>query len=198
MQLSVGEKDLPTEKGKRILFFGDSLTAGYGLHSPEEAFPHLLWKKLEKENPGLEYTNAGVSGETSSGGVARLDWVLSKPLDLFVLELGANDSMRGVPPKTTEENLKTIIQRVRNKYPKARILLLGMQTFPNLGKKYKQEFDAIYPRVAAEEKVSYLPFLLEGVAGVRSLNQSDGIHPTADGHKILAKNVLPFLSKELH
>ncbi|EPG75815.1 GDSL-like protein [Leptospira fainei serovar Hurstbridge str. BUT 6] len=181
--------------GKKILFFGDSLTAGFGLDSPDHAFPYLVWKDLLKTYPGLEFTNAGVSGDTTSGGLARLDWVLSSPYDIFVLELGANDSMRGVSPKVTEENLRSIIRRTRSKYPKIKILLLGMRTFPNLGKAYSDEFRAIYPRISREEKVDLLPFLLIGVAGEKNLNQKDGIHPTSAGHKILAKTVLPYIKK---
>ncbi|EQA47047.1 GDSL-like protein [Leptospira broomii serovar Hurstbridge str. 5399] len=180
---------------KRILFFGDSLTAGFGLDSPDQAFPHLVWKELSKSNPGLEFTNAGVSGDTTSGGLARLDWVLSSPYDIFVLELGANDSMRGVSPKVTEENLRLIIRRTRAKYPKIKILLLGMRTFPNLGKAYSDEFRAIYPRISREEKVDLLPFLLVGIAAEKNLNQKDGIHPTSAGHMILAKTVLPYVKK---
>ncbi|EQA36347.1 GDSL-like protein [Leptospira inadai serovar Lyme str. 10] len=181
--------------GKKILFFGDSLTAGFGLDSPDQAFPYLVWKELSKSNPGLAFTNAGVSGDTTSGGLARLDWVLSSSYDIFVLELGANDSMRGVSPKVTEENLKSIIRRTRAKYPKIKILLLGMRTFPNLGKAYSDEFRAIYPRIAREEKVDLLPFLLTGVAAEKNLNQKDGIHPTSAGHKIVAKTVLPYIRK---
>ncbi|TGK17394.1 arylesterase [Leptospira fluminis] len=186
------------QESRKILFFGDSLTAGYGLDSSEQAFPYLVWKELSKPYPKLQFTNAGVSGDTTSGGLARLDWVLSSPYDVFVLELGANDSMRGVAPKTTEENLRTIIRKVRAKYPKIRILLVGMRTFPNLGREYSEEFRAVYPRIAKEEKVDLVPFLLVGVAGEKKLNQRDGIHPTAEGHRILAKTVLPYLRKQLN
>lgn len=181
--------------GKRILYLGDSLTAGYGLDGPEEGFVSLVSEELKKKVPDLEYVNAGVSGDTTSGGLARLDWVLNGRFDAFVLELGANDSMRGVSTQVTEENLREIIRRVRVKYPSIKILLIGMQTFPNMGPKYVKEFRAIFPRVAKSEKVDLMPFLLVGVAGDRSLNQSDGIHPTAKGHKIVAKNVLPYVEK---
>lgn len=182
-------------QAKRILYLGDSLTAGFGLDGPEESFVHLVSSELKKKYPDLEYVNAGVSGDTTSGGLARLDWVLNSRFDAFVLELGANDSMRGVPTQVTESNLKEIIQRVRAKYPSIKILLIGMQTFPNMGPKYVKEFRSIFPRVAKSEKVDLMPFLLAGVAGDRSLNQSDGIHPTAKGHRIVAKNVLPYVEK---
>ncbi|TGK05482.1 arylesterase [Leptospira langatensis] len=183
--------------GKRILFFGDSLTAGYGLNGPEESFVHLVFVELKKKYPDLEYVNAGVSGDTTSGGLARLDWVLHSKFDVFVLELGANDSLRGVSPKTTESNLREIIRKTREKFPSIKILLIGMRTLPNMGPQYTKEFAAVFPKVAKEEKVTLMPFLLEGVAGNRSLNQNDGIHPTAEGHKILAKDVLPYVAKLL-
>ncbi len=183
--------------GKRILFLGDSLTAGFGLDTPEESFVHVAAEELRKKYPDLEFVNAGVSGDTTSGGLARLDWVLNSSFDVFVLELGANDSMRGVSTKVTEENLREIIRKVRSKYPSIKILLIGMQTFPNMGPQYVKEFKAIFPRVAKEEKVDLLPFLLTGVAGIRKLNQNDGIHPTAAGHRIVAKNVIPYLERLL-
>nr|WP_246052935.1 arylesterase [Leptospira semungkisensis] len=183
--------------GKRILFFGDSLTAGYGLNGPEESFVHLASVELQKKYPDLEYVNAGVSGDTTSGGLARLDWVLNSKFDVFVLELGANDSLRGVSPKTTESNLREIIRKTREKFPSIKILLIGMRTLPNMGPQYAKEFAAVFPKIAKEEKVTLMPFLLQGVAGTRSLNQNDGIHPTAEGHKILAKDVLPYLTKLL-
>nr|WP_100765480.1 arylesterase [Leptospira ellisii]PJZ91989.1 arylesterase [Leptospira ellisii] len=181
----------------RILFFGDSLTAGLGLDSPEEAFPGLLEKKLSKQGTKVKAVNAGMSGDTTSGGLARLDWALSGGFDVFVLELGANDSMRGISPEQTEHNLKEILSRVRKKNPQAKILLIGMRTFPNLGKEYRKKFESIFPKVAQEENLPLVPFFLDGVAGVKTLNQKDGIHPTAEGHKILANNLLPFFQKLL-
>ncbi|WP_246048630.1 arylesterase [Leptospira sarikeiensis] len=183
--------------GKKILFFGDSLTAGYGLEGPEESFAHLAYLELKKKYSDLEYVNAGVSGDTTSGGLARLDWVLNTKFDVFVLELGANDSLRGVPTKVTEENLTNIIRGVRAKYPSIKILLIGMKTLPNMGPQYAKDFGAIFPRVAKREKIEFMPFLLDGVAGDRRLNQDDGIHPTAEGHKILAKHIIPYLIKLL-
>ncbi|EMF83573.1 GDSL-like protein [Leptospira weilii serovar Topaz str. LT2116] len=181
----------------RILFFGDSLTAGLGLGSPEEAFPALVEKELFKKGISTQAINAGMSGDTTSGGLARLDWAMSSGFDLFVLELGANDSMRGISPEQTEKNLKEIIVRVRKKNPKVKILLVGMKTFPNLGKEYRKKFEAVFPKIAKEENLPLVPFFLDGVAGVKKLNQKDGIHPTAEGHRILAKNLFPFVQKIL-
>ncbi|EMO41926.1 arylesterase [Leptospira noguchii] len=181
----------------RILFFGDSLTAGFGLNSPEEAFPALLEKELSKKGIVSQTINAGVSGDTSSGGLSRLEWAMSSEFDWFVLELGANDSMRGIPPDQTEKNLKEIISKVRKKNSKAKILLLGMKTFPNLGKEYRKKFEAVFPKIAKEENLILVPFFLDGVAGIKNLNQKDGIHPTAEGHRILAKNLIPFFQKIL-
>ncbi|WP_078129475.1 arylesterase [Leptospira alexanderi] len=181
----------------RILFFGDSLTAGLGLGSPEEAFPALVEKELFKNGISTQAINAGMSGDTTSGGLARLDWAMSSGFDLFVLELGANDSMRGISPDQTEKNLKEIIVRVRKKNPKVKILLVGMKTFPNLGKEYRKKFEAVFPKIAKEENLPLVPFFLDGVAGVKKLNQKDGIHPTAEGHRILAKNLFPFVQKIL-
>ncbi|MBE8363579.1 arylesterase [Leptospira borgpetersenii] len=181
----------------RILFFGDSLTAGLGLGSPEEAFPALVEKELFKSGISTQAINAGMSGDTTSGGLARLDWAMSSGFDLFVLELGANDSMRGISPDQTEKNLKEIIVRVKKKNPKVKILLVGMKTFPNLGKEYRKKFEAVFPKIAKEENLPLVPFFLNGVAGVKKLNQKDGIHPTAEGHRILAKNLFPFIQKIL-
>ncbi|GBF37885.1 arylesterase [Leptospira johnsonii] len=183
--------------GKKILFFGDSLTAGYGLNGPEESFVHLAALELQKKYPDLQYVNAGVSGDTTSGGLARLDWVLNTKYDVFVLELGANDSLRGLPTKMTEENLTRIIREARAKYPSIKILLIGMRTLPNMGPQYAKEFAALFPRISKKEKTEFMPFLLEGVAGDKRLNQDDGIHPTAEGHKILSKHLVPYLNKLL-
>lgn len=122
---------------------------------------------------------------------------MSSDFDLFVLELGANDSMRGISPDQTEKNLKEIISKVRKKNSKAKILLLGMKTFPNLGKEYRKKFEAVFPKIAKEENLILVPFFLDGVAGIKNLNQKDGIHPTAEGHRILAKNLIPFFQKIL-
>jgi len=174
---------------KNILFFGDSLTAGYGL-SPEEAFPALMEKELNKTTPQVKVTNAGLSGETSAGGLSRIDWILRSQVDIFVLELGANDGLRGLPLDQTRKNLQSIIDKVKAKYPNVKLVLAGMMVPPNLGKEYTNEFKNIYPDLAKQNKGTLIPFLLEGVAGDEKLNLPDGIHPNVEGHKIVAKNLI--------
>lgn len=179
-----------------ILFFGDSLTAGYGL-STEEAFPALIEKELNKKTTRAKVINAGLSGETSAGGLARIDWLLRQPVHIFVLELGANDGLRGLPLNQTKKNLQAIIDKVKAKNPNAKIVLAGMMVPPNMGKQYASEFRNIYPELAKKNKATLIPFLLEGVGGIEKLNQSDGIHPNAEGHRIVAKNVAPVIDRLL-
>lgn len=181
------------ESSKRIVFFGDSLTAGYGLEDVEDAFPGLIQKSLDSLELDYKVVNSGVSGETTAGGRSRIDWILSQEPSIFVLELGANDGLRGVPLKETRENLQFIIDAVKNKYPQTKIVLAGMQLPPNMGQDYTTEFRKIFPDLAQKNNLSLIPFLLENVGGIPELNQSDGIHPTVEGHKILAKNVWPIL-----
>lgn len=178
---------------KTILFFGDSLTAGYGL-SPEEAFPALVEKELNKSSQQVKVTNAGLSGETSAGGLSRIDWILRQPVDIFVLELGANDGLRGLPLDQTRKNLQAIIDKVKGKYPNVKFVLAGMMVPPNLGKEYTEQFKNIYPELAKKNKATLIPFLLDGVAGDEKLNQPDGIHPNVEGHKIVAKTVAKSIS----
>ncbi|MBC5773413.1 arylesterase [Pontibacter sp. KCTC 32443] len=173
---------------KVILFFGNSLTAGYGLE-PSQAFPALIQERLDSLGLPYKVVNAGVSGETSAGGKSRIDWLLKKPVDVFVLELGANDGLRGIDPESTYKNLKTIIEKVRAKNPEVEIVLAGMQLPPSMGQKYTREFGEVYTRLEKDENVILIPFLLEGVGGNPELNQADGIHPTIEGQKILAANV---------
>jgi acyl-CoA thioesterase I len=173
---------------KTILFFGNSLTAGYGL-DPSEAFPALIQQKIDSLELPYKVVNAGNSGETSSGGVNRIDWLLRQQVDVFVLELGANDGLRGIPVKETRRNLQAIIDRVKAKYPEARMVLLGMEIPPNMGGQYAAEFRQIFRQLATQNDMAFVPFLLEGVGGVRALNLPDGIHPTATGHQLLARNV---------
>tara|TARA_R110002126_G_scaffold14768_1_gene61373 strand:- start:20234 stop:20887 length:654 start_codon:yes stop_codon:yes gene_type:complete len=182
---------------KKIVFFGDSLTAGYGLNDMEDAFPGVIQTKID--SLGLPYTivNSGISGETSAGGKNRIDWVLNDTPDVFVLELGANDGLRGVPLQQTKTNLQAIIDAVKNKYPETKIVLAGMQIPPNMGQEYTTEFKNIFPTLAKKNNIALVPFLLENVGGIASLNQSDGIHPTKEGHKILAKNVWEILESLL-
>lgn len=181
-----------TAKTKTILFYGNSLTAGYGL-DPSQAFPALIQQKID--SLGLPYTavNAGVSGETSAGGNSRIDWILKQPVDVFVLELGANDGLRGIPVAETKKNLQSIIDKVKAKYPKAQLVLAGMQVPPNMGQQYTADFQAMFPELAQKNGATLIPFLLEGVGGEASLNQQDGIHPTAEGARILAQNVWQYL-----
>jgi acyl-CoA thioesterase-1 len=177
---------------KKIVFFGNSLTAGYGVEQTE-AFPSLIQGKIDSLKLPYQVINAGVSGETTAGGKARLDWVLKQPLDIFILELGANDGLRGIPLAETSKNLQTIIDAVSKKYPDAKIVLAGMQIPPNMGVRYAEEFRQMFQQLAKKNDVHLVPFLLEGVGGIQDLNQGDGIHPNAEGHKILADNVWKLL-----
>jgi acyl-CoA thioesterase I len=175
-------------KTKTIVFFGNSLTAGYGL-TPQQAFPALIQNKIDSLGLPYRVINAGVSGETSTGGDARIDWILKQPLDVFVLELGANDGLRGIPVSQTKKSLQSIIDKVKAKYPSARLVLAGMQIPPNMGASYTTEFKNLYPELATKYNITLIPFLLEGVGGEAKLNQEDGIHPSAEGAKIVAENV---------
>ena len=177
-----------TTKKKTIVFFGNSLTAGYGL-SPSQAFPALIQNKIDSLTLPYKVINAGVSGETSSGGNSRIEWILRQPLDIFVLELGANDGLRGIPLTETRKSLQSIIDKVKLKYPVAKIVLAGMQIPPNMGEQYTTEFRNIFKQLAEENKITLIPFILEGVGGEERLNQPDGIHPTAEGHAIVAENI---------
>ncbi|AEI51752.1 arylesterase [Runella slithyformis] len=178
----------PVKTAKNILIFGNSLTAGYGLE-PAESYPAQLQNRLDSLNLPYKIINAGVSGETTSGGNSRLDWVLKNPVDIFILELGGNDGLRGIPATETRKNLQSMIDKVKAKYPDAKIILAGMQVPPSMGKKYADEFRVIYPELAEKNNVELIPFLLENVGGEVKLNQKDGIHPNAVGAKIVAENV---------
>jgi acyl-CoA thioesterase-1 len=182
-----------TTPAARIVFLGDSLTAGLGLDE-DQAFPAVVERELRKEGLPIQVVNAGVSGDTSAGGLSRLGWLLGQRPDVVVVGLGANDGLRALPLAETEKNLREIVRRAQA--AGARVLLLGMRIPPNYGP-YADEFAALYPRLAEELDVPFVPFLLEGVGGVRDLNQADGIHPTAEGQEILAKNVLPSLTAML-
>jgi acyl-CoA thioesterase-1 len=171
-----------------ILVLGNSITAGYGI-DPSLAFPALIQQKIDSLGWEYEVVNAGVSGETSAGGLRRIDWLLRRPIDVLIIELGGNDGLRGIPPEVTKRNLKAIIDRAREHYPEIRIILAGMQIPPNLGEDYTTRFREIYPEIAEEENVELIPFVLEGVGGVPELNLPDGIHPTPKGHRIVAENV---------
>lgn len=190
-------KDSTTvSKKKTIVFFGNSLTAGYGL-SPSQAFPAIIQKKIDSLGLPYQVINAGVSGETSSGGKTRIDWILRQPIDIFVLELGANDGLRGIPLSETKKSLQAIIDKVKAKNPGTKLLFAGMQIPPNMGQTYTTEFRNIYTELAEKNAMTLIPFLLEGVGGETSLNQEDGIHPTAEGHRIVANNLWKQLEKSL-
>ena len=181
-------------KVSRVVFLGDSLTAGYGL-AEEEAFPAILERRLEQAGHPVEVVNAGVSGDTSAGGLRRVDWVLGQDPDVLVVALGGNDGLRALPVEQLESNLRKIVQRARG--AGARVLLLGVRMPPSHGQRYKSAFEAIYPRIAEEMDVSLVTRMLEGVAGEPSLIQPDGIHPTAEGQRVIADNVFPALAKLL-
>lgn len=175
---------------KNILFFGNSLTAGYGLDDPSsESFPSLIQSRLDSLNLKYKAINAGLSGETTAGGKGRIGWLLKSRVDIFVLELGANDGLRGVPVTETAKNLQSIVDTVKLKYPDAKLMLLGMQVPPNMGGQYAREFNDVFPAIAKKNQMLLVPFLLKNVAGIPELNLQDGIHPTAEGQKILAENV---------
>lgn len=177
---------------KTILFFGNSLTAGMGL-SPEEAFPALIQTMIDSLELDYTVVNAGLSGETTASGKSRLNWVLNQKVDVFVLELGANDGLRGIPLAETSSNLQAIIDMVWAKNPETKIVIAGMQIPPNMGQDYTGEFRSIFPSLAEKNNIALIPFLLEKVAGISHLNQPDGIHPTVEGHKIVASNVWAIL-----
>ena len=181
-------KSTPASTKKTVLFFGNSLAAGYGVE-PSQAFPALIGQKID--SVGLNYTvvNAGLSGETTAGGKSRISWVLRQPVAVFVLELGGNDGLRGLPLTATRQNLQAIMDTVRRKSPQATIVLAGMQIPPNLGTDYTREFRALFKQLADKNHAILIPFLLENVGGIPKLNQADGIHPNPAGHKIVADNV---------
>ncbi len=186
------QNPLPEQEKKTILFFGNSLTAGYGLE-PEESFVGIIQHKID--SLGLDYRtiNGGLSGETTASGLNRLDWFLEEAPYIFVLELGGNDGLRGIAVSETKVNLKKIIELVQNRYPETEIVLAGMQIPPNMGQSYARDFRAIFEELAEEENLTLIPFLLEGVAGDPSLNLPDGIHPSVEGHRIVAETVWEYL-----
>ncbi len=171
-----------------VLFLGTSLTAGYGLPS-ESAFPALIQRRIDRA--GLDYraVNAGVSGDTSAGGLRRIDWLLRMPVSVLVLELGANDMLRGLDPEAMRKNLVEIIERTRATYPKATLLIAGMRAAPNLGFDYRDGFESVFPDLAEKYHAPLIPFLLEDIAAKPELTLEDGIHPTAEGHSLIAGRV---------
>ncbi|TVZ17253.1 arylesterase [Maribacter sp. MAR_2009_72] len=185
------QETLETDE-KVILFYGNSLTAAYGLDT-EQGFPQRIQERLDSLDLHYKVINSGLSGETTSGGLNRLDWVLNQPVDIFVLELGANDGLRGIPITESMNNLQTMINMVKDRNPETRIILAGMQIPPNMGADYATQFKQMYPALAESNNIYLIPFLLEGVAGIPELNLEDGIHPTAEGQKIVAENVWEIL-----
>ena len=182
----------PVSDRKTIVFFGNSLTAGMGLE-PQQGFPARIQEKID--SMGLDYfvVNAGISGETTASGESRIGWLMRDEIDIFVLELGANDGLRGIPLTETRENLQAIIDTVKKNNPDVKIVLAGMQIPPNMGPEYTSGFRKLFPEIAEKNDAHLIPFLLEDVAGIPELNQADGIHPTEEGQRIVAQNVWEIL-----
>ncbi|MEM6642710.1 MAG: arylesterase [Bacteroidota bacterium] len=180
------------DKQKIILFFGNSITAGYQLNI-DQAFPALLQQKIDSLELGYRCINAGLSGETSAGGDSRINWVLQTVPDIFFLELGANDGLRGLSLEETPQNLQSIIDQVTQVNPDVKVVIAGMMVPPNLGEDYSKEFAQIFPKLASKNEATLIPFILEGVAGNPELNLEDGIHPTPEGHEIVAGTVWKYL-----
>jgi len=193
--------DPPTANGVaiprgRIVVLGDSITAGYGL-DPTQAYPALLQQKIDAAGLPFTVVNAGVSGDTTAGGLRRIDWALGRGADVLIIALGGNDGLRGIAPKQTAENLAGIIQRARAKAPAITIIVAGMQMPSNMGREFVAQFSVVFPALATENQTALVPFLLEGVGGVAELNQPDLIHPNAEGQKRVAENVWKVLQKVL-
>lgn len=190
-QAQTQEQPAPAAK-KNIVFFGNSLTAAYQL-SPEQGFTAILQRRID--SLGLAYTcvNAGLSGETTADGVNRIDWVLQQPVDIFVLELGGNDALRGLPVTESKKNLQAMLEKVKAKYPDSKLVVAGMLAPPNLGAAYTNAFRDMYPAVARKNGAVLIPFLLDGVGGIPELNLPDGIHPNVEGQKVVAETVWKIL-----
>ncbi|MEP7087622.1 MAG: arylesterase [Gemmatimonadota bacterium] len=185
---SAGASAQAKDARKTILFVGTSLTAGYGL-DPQQAYPSLIQRRLDSLGYNYEAINAGVSGETSSGALHRMPWLLKQPFDVFVLETGANDGLRGLPVDSLRANIQQIIDDVKRTHPLAKIMLVGMAALPNMGSGYVKGFMTLYPQLAKKNQVAFLPFLLEGVGGIDTLNQRDMVHPNPRGAAIIAETV---------
>lgn len=195
---AVQRPSAPAPTRPTVVFLGTSLTAGLGV-DPDQAYPAVIQRMADSAGLSLDVENRGNSGETSAGALTRLDWILQTPPALLVIETGANDGLRGQDPDSTKGNIRAVITRTRSRDSTTRIALVAMEAMPNLGAKYVRAFHAIYPTLAREEHVTLVPFLLTGVAGIDSLNQADGIHPTPAGHRIVARTVwralLPILTE---
>jgi acyl-CoA thioesterase-1 len=179
---------------KIILFYGNSLTAGYGIDA-DDAFPGLTQTRIDSLGLDYKVINGGLSGETTAGGLSRLDWFLEDKPEIFILELGGNDGLRGIAITETKSNLLAMVDKVRAKFPETKIILAGMQIPPNMGQEYSNEFKEIFPAVAKEKNVILIPFLLENVGGIPELNLPDGIHPTEEGHQIVFETIWPFIDR---
>lgn len=190
------EQAVEKKSRPRIVFFGNSLTAGYNLEEAN-SFPSLIQNRIDSLDLNYEAINAGLSGETTAGGLNRLDWVMEQPIDVFVLELGPNDVLRGFDLKSTKSNLEAIVKKLKTKYPAVKLVIAGMQAPPNLGPDYTSEFKNIYIDLAKDNEAALIPFLLEGVAAIPELNLADGIHPNAEGQKIVMENVWAVLKDVL-
>jgi acyl-CoA thioesterase-1 len=181
-----------------VVFLGDSITAGYGLENPAaEAYPALIQAKISAAGRPYRVVNAGVSGDTTAGGLRRLDWIFRQRVDVLVIALGGNDGLRGVNPGVTRDNLQAIIDHARQRQPAIRIVLAGMQMPANMSGEFMQNFRDIFPELAARNSVNLVPFLLEGVGAVPELNQADLIHPTARGQSVIAATVWKYLQPAL-
>src|ERR1700722_14917348 len=191
--VTIGGPVTSAPERKTIVVLGDSLAAGYGL-DPSEAFPALLQSKIDAAGWNFTVINAGLSGDTTAGGLRRMDWLLKRKMDVLVMELGGNDGLRGISPAATRTNLQAIIDHARQKNPQIQIIVAGMQMPPNMGEEYNQAFQKIFPDIAKTNDAALIPFLLEGVGGHPDLNQPDHIHPTAEGDKIVAENVWKILA----
>ena len=181
---------------KRIVILGDSITAGYGLEL-SQAYPALIQQKIEQAKLPFVVVNAGVSGDTSAGGLRRVAWTLSKGADILIIALGGNDGLRGISPDVTKKNLLGIVKKARTKNPMMKTLITGMQMPDNMGPKFTERFKKLFPEIAKASNSRLIPFLIEGVGGNENLNQADGIHPTAEGQRIVADNVWKILLPEL-
>lgn len=173
---------------KTIMFFGNSITAGYGLEE-DQSFPSLIQQKIDSLQLDWKVVNAGYSGETSAGGLQRVDWMLKQNVNLFVLELGGNDALRGLPVPELQKNLQGIIDKVVKAYPEAKVVVAAMEAPPNMGPRYTEDFRAVFKTLAEPDNIVYQPFLLDRVGGIPSLNLADGIHPNVEGAKIVAENI---------
>lgn len=192
-----GQPNSPVADAREtVLFVGTSLTAGLGV-SEQESFPALIQEKIDAARLPFQVVNAGVSGETSAGALRRVEWLLRQPFAVVVLETGANDMLRGLDPEATESNIQAFMDQVRAARPEAQVILAGMLALPNLGADYVERFEAIYPRLAERNEVRLVPFLLQGVAAERELNQADGIHPNPEGHRVIADVVWEVLEPAL-